>query len=173
MQIAGSAPQGNAASATAKFAAAQSAGDLNVVFIGWNDSTTTINTVMDSKGNVYQLAVGPTKISGLATQAVYYAPNIASAAANANSVTVSFNGSAPYPDLRILEYTGASATNPIDAVGAATGTSGYRERFGNDYERDRHTHRQRLSAVSDDRDRDRLYKPDAHRRTPISSKTEK
>ena len=123
VQIADSAPQGNATSTTATFALAQGGGDLNIVFIGWNDSTTTVKTVADSKGNVYQLAVGPTTISGLATQAIYYAPNIAAAAANANSVTVTFSGSAPYPDLRILEYSGVPASNPIDGVGTATGSS--------------------------------------------------
>src|SRR4051794_33700992 len=49
---------------TANFStAAQSAGDLNVVAIGWGGSV-TINSVVDSKGNSYALAVGPTFVSG-------------------------------------------------------------------------------------------------------------
>ena len=34
----------------------QTAGDLNVVAIGLNDSASTITSVTDSAGNVYQLA---------------------------------------------------------------------------------------------------------------------
>ncbi len=117
------APQGNAPSVAATFTGAQAAGDLNIVVIGWNDTTATVKTVTDSKGNAYTLAAGPTQLSGIATQSIYYAKSIAGAAANANKVTVAFNGSAAYPDLRILEYSGAPATNPIDAVGGASGTS--------------------------------------------------
>ncbi len=58
------------------YAAAQGAGDLNVVAIGWNDSTSAINSVTDSRGNTYQLAVGPTTQSGNATQVIYYATNM-------------------------------------------------------------------------------------------------
>ncbi len=117
------APQGNTPSVAATFTGAQAAGDLNIVVIGWNDTTATVKTVTDSKGNAYTLAAGPTQLSGIATQSIYYAKSIAGAAANANTVTVAFNGSAAYPDLRILEYSGAPATNPIDAVGGASGTS--------------------------------------------------
>jgi hypothetical protein len=51
-------------SVTAPFTAAQTAGDLNVVSIGWGDSTTTVTTVTDTAGNTYALAVGPTSMSG-------------------------------------------------------------------------------------------------------------
>src|ERR1700678_2270773 len=37
------------------FSAAQSAGDLNVVAVGWNNSTSAVNSVTDSKGNTYQV----------------------------------------------------------------------------------------------------------------------
>ncbi len=123
VQGAYNAPQGNTPSVAATFTGAQAAGDLNIVVIGWNDTTATVKTVTDSKGNAYTLAAGPTQLSGIATQSIYYAKSIAGAAANANTVTVAFNGSAAYPDLRILEYSGAPATNPIDAVGGASGTS--------------------------------------------------
>ena len=123
VQGAYNAPQGSFASVAATFAAAQDVGDLNIVVIGWNDTTATVKSVTDSKGNIYTLAAGPTQLSGIATQSIYYAANIATAAANANTVTVAFNSSAAYPDLRILEYSGAPASNPIDAVGGASGTS--------------------------------------------------
>src|SRR5437660_1116792 len=67
---------------------AQTAGNLNVVVVGWNDSTATVSSVMDSKGNGYAVAAPAVVQSGTATQAIYYAKNIASAAAGANTVTV-------------------------------------------------------------------------------------
>lgn len=112
----------NGAQVTATFAKAQTSGDLNVVAIGWNDATSKITSVTDSAGNTYTLAVGPTVQSGTATQAIYYAKNIAAAAANGNTVTVAFNATATYPDLRIAEYGGIDPTNPIDVVAAAQGT---------------------------------------------------
>jgi hypothetical protein len=96
---------------------------MNIVVVGWNDSTATVKSVIDKAGNSYVLALGPTVQSGLATQAIYYATNIVAAAAKANTVTVTFNGGATSPDLRILEYAGVNDANPIDATGAATGTN--------------------------------------------------
>ena len=42
---------------TVTFTAAQAAGDLNVVAVGWNDSTATVTKVADKIGNTYTLAV--------------------------------------------------------------------------------------------------------------------
>src|SRR5258708_7874797 len=43
----------------------QAAGDLNVVVVGWNDTTQSISSVADSLGNSYSLAVGAVKGSGI------------------------------------------------------------------------------------------------------------
>jgi len=104
---------------------AQTAGDLNVVVVGWNDSTATVSSVRDTSGNAYILAVGPTVQTGVATQAIYYAKNISTASAGANTVTVTFTAAAIYPDIRIAEYSGLDTVNPLDvAVGAqGSGTS--------------------------------------------------
>src|SRR5437763_6500486 len=102
---------------------AQKAGDLNVVVVGWSDIRAVISSVRDSSGNVYALAVGPTQNAGGATQAIYYAKNIVSAAAGANTLTVQFNTSASYPDIRILEYSGLDLNNPLDGVSATVGTA--------------------------------------------------
>jgi hypothetical protein len=113
-------PQSATASVSVPFTAAQTAGNLNVVVIGWNDSTRTLQSVQDSKGNAYVNAVGPTVLSGQLTQSIYYAKNIAAAAAGANSVTVTFSGAASAPDVRIAEYRGIDSANPFDtAIGAA------------------------------------------------------
>jgi hypothetical protein len=96
---------------------------LNVIVVGWSDSTTTVSSVTDSKGNVYRLAAGPTVQSGVQSQSIYYAKNISSAAANGNVVTVKFSAPAPWVDLRILEYSGLDPTNPVDAVATLSGSS--------------------------------------------------
>jgi hypothetical protein len=100
---------------------AQIAGNLNIVAVGWGDTTSAISSVTDSKGNTYTRAVGPTANTGL-QQAIYYAKGIA---AGSNTVTVKFNQAAAYPDIRILEYKGLNPTSPLDvtAAGAGNGTS--------------------------------------------------
>ncbi len=107
---------------TVPYAAAQTAGNLNVVVIAWNDGTTNVQAVTDTRGHVYRLAVGPTRVSATASLAIYYAANITASAANANSVTVTFNAATVYPDVRIAEYSGISATDPLDVAIGATGT---------------------------------------------------
>jgi len=116
-------PQTSNTSLSVPYTFAQTSGDLNVVVVGWADSTASVNSVMDSMGNSYVPAVGPTVQPGYLSQSIYYAKNIKGAAANGNTVTVTFNGAAGYPDVRILEYSGADLNNPVDVVAAAIGTN--------------------------------------------------
>jgi len=116
-------PQSPESTVSVVYTAAQTAGDLNVVVVGWNDSTATVSSVHDSKGNVYTLAVGPTIQSGLATQSIYYAKNIVAAAAGSNTVTVTFSAAATSADIRIVEYSGADHNNPVDVTAAGSGNS--------------------------------------------------
>ncbi len=115
-------PQTSQTSLGVRFNSAQTAGDLNVVVIGWKDSHATISRVTDTTGNVYTRAVGPTVLNGMASQAIYYAKNIAAAGAGANTVTVTFSASATKPDVRISEYAGADPSNPVDVTAASTGS---------------------------------------------------
>ena len=46
-----------------------------MVVVGWNDTTSTVQSVKDSAGNTYSLAIGPTTGTAL-RQSIYYAPNI-------------------------------------------------------------------------------------------------
>jgi hypothetical protein len=98
---------------------AQTAGNLNVVIVGWDDTVNSISSVTDSKGNIYKLASGPVQFNSL-RQSIYYASNIAT---GSNTVTVTFTGSAVYPDVRILEYSGVNGSNPLD-IAAGSGGSG-------------------------------------------------
>ncbi len=116
-------PQTAQTSVKVTFSGAQAAGDLNVVVVGWNNSTATVSTVADTSGNVYARAVGPTIQAGVASQSIYYAKNIAAASAGANSVTVTFSAAAAYPDIRVLEYKGADLNNPVDVTAASSGSS--------------------------------------------------
>ena len=116
-------PQSSVATVSVPFKAAQSAGNLNVVVVGWNDTTSRVSSVTDTKGNAYQLAVGPAAVPGALTQSIYYAKNIVAAAAGANTVRVSFTAAALYPDIRILEYGGMDQLSPVDVTASATGST--------------------------------------------------
>ncbi len=116
-------PQSLQSAVSATYAAAQNAGDLNVVVVGWNDSVAQVRSVTDTRGNTYQLAVGPTVSSGNLTQAIYYAANVGASSAGANVVTVTFDRPAAYVDLRIAAYRGVATTNPLDVVSTGVGIS--------------------------------------------------
>src|SRR5512146_1627015 len=51
-------PQTPQTTVSVTFAGAQTAGDLNIVVVGWNDSTATVSAVTDAAGNAYARAVG-------------------------------------------------------------------------------------------------------------------
>jgi len=99
---------------------AQKAGDTNVVAIGFGNTTGTISSVTDNKGNSYTVAAPLTRDTAN-SQAVYYAKNIATGAGN-TVVTVTFNASVPYPDIRVVEYSGLDKVSPLDVSKSATGT---------------------------------------------------
>ena len=111
-------PQSSVSTVTVAYPAAQTAGNLNIVVVGWNDSTSTGSSLSDSRGNVYVQA-GPTQTGTALRQAIYYAKNIAG---GSNSVTVNFNQAATFIDVRVLEYSGLDVTNPLDATASAAGS---------------------------------------------------
>ena len=110
--------QPSASAVVVPYSSPQTAGDLNVVAVGWGDSTSSVSSVTDSMGNPYTRAVGPTA-NGTLQQSIYYARNIA---AGSNTVTVTFNQAAKFPDMRILEYSGLDKVVPLDVTAAATGS---------------------------------------------------
>jgi len=114
-------PQTPQSTVTVPYTATQAATDLNVVVVGWNDTTAQVSSVTDTAGNIYQLAVGPTQVSGTLSQSIFYAKNIV--AADANAVTVTFSSPANAADVRVLEYSGIDTGTPVDVFGAATGNS--------------------------------------------------
>jgi chitodextrinase len=116
-------PQTPQSTVTVVYAGAQTAGNLNVVVVGWRDSTAQVQSVTDAAGNAYALAVGPTVRAGFGSQAIYYAKNIQAALPGANTVSVRFDAPAQFPDIRIAEYAGLDKTNPVDVTAANQGTS--------------------------------------------------
>jgi hypothetical protein len=116
-------PSTSQTTVTLPYTGAQTVGDLNVVIVGCNDPIAQVSSVTDLEGNVYQLAAGPTLLSGSLSQSIYYAKNIPAAPAGANAVTVTFNKPAIYADIRILEYSGIDQTSPLDVAVAAVGNS--------------------------------------------------
>ena len=123
VQVNSAVPQSTAVSSVSvTFTAAQTAGNLNVVVVGWNDTTAAVTSLTDTAGNSYVRAIGPTLGAGL-SQSIYYAKNIVAAAAGANRVTVVFSPAAAYPDIRILEYRGIDSVNAVDVTAGAVGNS--------------------------------------------------
>jgi hypothetical protein len=73
-------PEGPQATVLATFAAAQTAENLNVVVVGWNDTTARAPSIVDSKENTHQLAGTPTALSGALSQSIYYVKKIVASA---------------------------------------------------------------------------------------------
>jgi glucose/arabinose dehydrogenase/PKD repeat protein len=122
VQVNAATPQTNQSVVTVPYTNAQSAGDTNILAIGWNNTTSTITSVVDSAGNTYRLAVPKAAASGL-SQAIWYSSNIKASAAGANTVTVTFSAATPYVDIRALEYGGLDPVNPFDVGTSASGNS--------------------------------------------------
>ncbi len=118
-----STPQSASTTVNVSYAAAQTAGNVNIVVVGWNDATAHVQSVTDTKGNAYTLAVGPTVRTTVATQSIYYAKNIMAAAAGANAVRITFDRAAAFVDVRIAEYRGLDQAAPLDVTAANTGSS--------------------------------------------------
>jgi hypothetical protein len=120
VQVNASTPQTAQSTVATTFSLAQSAGDLNVVVVGWNESTGNVTSVTDSAGNPYQVAVATFRGTSL-SQAVYYAKSIAGA--GSNTVTVRFDKAVTYADVRILEYGGLDQSSPFDVGRSAAGSA--------------------------------------------------
>ena len=92
-----------------------------MVVVGWNDPTAQVLSVVDTGGNVYELAVGPTSRSDLGSQAIYHAPNVPAAAPGDNQVTVTFTAPAVSAEVRLVEYLGIQVSSAIDMAAAFDG----------------------------------------------------
>jgi hypothetical protein len=109
-------PQTPQSTVSVIFPKSQLPGDLNILVVGWKDTSSYILSIKDSAGNTYKTAVP--RLSGVGlSQTIRYAPNIVG---GPNTVTVTFNQAVPFPDVRIIEYGGP---NTLDVALSARGNS--------------------------------------------------
>lgn len=106
------------------YGSAQSANNANLVLVAWGDNSgftnlASTNPVTDTKngaytqfGSVIQYNAGGSNISA----AVFYYPSIAAAAANANTVQVSWVTGPSFVDVYIVEASGCQSSNPMDTT---------------------------------------------------------
>lgn len=120
VQVASATPQSSPSSVAVAYPAAETAGDTNVITVGWNNTTSTISSVADSLGNTYSIAAPITRGTNV-SQAIYYAKNVA---AGTPTVTVTFNTTTSFPDLRIMEYSGLDTSAPFSTSVSLIGTGG-------------------------------------------------
>ena len=115
-------------SGSISYTSAENKGDTNLVIINWSGTGVGISSVTDGANNTYRL-VGGAEVIPAGTfslpsdvhQAIYFAPNIASA--SSNMVTVAFNGAATDTTLRVLEYQGLDPNEPVDVAIARYGNN--------------------------------------------------
>src|SRR2546427_6347903 len=112
-------PQSPQTTVTVTYTAAQTLGNLNVVVVGWNNSTAAVSSVTDSRGNAYAVAAAPVVQSGTASQVIYYAKNISAAGARANTATATFRTSGAVPDIPIPGHSGPATRSSLDLFFAA------------------------------------------------------
>ena len=112
-------PQAPQSQVSVTYPSPQTAGNANVLAIGWNDMTASITSVSDSLGNAYAAMVPTFRGNGL-SQVIYFAGNIP---AGTNTVTVVFDQPAAYVDLRATEYSGLMPTNAFDRGASGTGAT--------------------------------------------------
>jgi len=127
-------PQSPQSVVSVAYPSPQTAGNANLLAIGWNDDTNHITAVSDTAGNAYSVALATFHGNGM-SQAIYLAPAISG---GTNSVTVRFDHPAVYLDLRATEYSGLAPTNTFDAgasdtrVGASASSGPVTARLANE-----------------------------------------
>jgi hypothetical protein len=121
IQGGGASPAGAAATVVGLLPSPQTAGDLNVVVIGWNDTVAAVASVTDTEGSTYVAALPVVTGTGL-KQVIYYAKNIAGDSGTPNQITVAFDQAAQFPDVQILEFSGLDISSPIDTAAGNSGS---------------------------------------------------
>jgi len=114
--------QGQISSGTATsvpFNAATTTGNTIVAYVIWNNSASA--TVTDSQGDTFTSVSAPVSWGGGNSAQVFYATNITG---GADTVAATFRTAvSSFGVVYIHEYSGISASNPVDVTVAATGSS--------------------------------------------------
>jgi hypothetical protein len=101
------------------FANPNTAGNLIIAFVRMSTTGQTVQ-VTDSLGNIYTDAVTQGQTADGHQTHIFYARNIAG---GANTVTASFSDLNNHPWLAIYEYSGLSASAPLDQTAHAQGST--------------------------------------------------
>ena len=101
------------------FPNANTAGNLIIAFVRMSTTSQTVQ-ISDSLGNIYTDAVSQAQSTDGHQTHIFYARNIAG---GSNTVTATFSGANGHPWLATYEYSGLSATTPLDATAHAQGSS--------------------------------------------------
>lgn len=109
----------NASSAAATFTS-NTAGNLLIAVIGWNNSGRSFTSVTDTNTNTWT-GVGTLVSSSTALTRIFFAANCKASAGN-NTVTLAIGGGANC-SITIAEYSGVATSSPLDVTNQLTGTS--------------------------------------------------
>jgi hypothetical protein len=113
------ASEGSAVSSlSTNFPTSNIAGNLVIAFVRMSTTAQTVK-ITDSLGNVYTEAVSQLQNADGHQIHIFYAKNICG---GANTVKATFSSGNAHPWLAVYEYSGLSATNPLDQKGAAQGS---------------------------------------------------
>ncbi len=106
------------------FPAASNSGDLIVVCVKWGNSTISVSSISDNKGNTYTSAMPPTNWSSNSKRAqLFYAKNIVGGGTPITiTATLTANSTSTF-HLYQFEFANADTAAPLDATAAAIGTS--------------------------------------------------
>jgi hypothetical protein len=105
------------ANPTVAFTSNNTAGNLIILALDWNNQSVVVNSITDTNNNTYEKATGPTDGFTSWRDSIYYAETIAG---GANTVTIHFS-SAVTSELYVHEYSGADRTAPLDVTASSTG----------------------------------------------------
>jgi hypothetical protein len=108
----------SSATPNATFSGTQGAHNLNVVYVAWNATTGTVNSIVDTAGNAYAPMTPLTRSSSSSMQS-WICTNIK--AQLSNKVTVTLSASQTFPAIGCMEFSGCDKVNPIDRVFAVHG----------------------------------------------------
>ncbi|MDQ6705700.1 MAG: S8 family serine peptidase [Acidobacteriota bacterium] len=100
------------------FLSGNTAGNLVIAFVRMSSASQTVQ-IADSAGNVYTDAVSQAQTTDGHQVHIFYAKNVSG---GANTVTASFSATNNHPWIAIYEYSGLSATNPLDQTAHAQGS---------------------------------------------------
>src|SRR5262249_253097 len=104
-------------SLSVSFPSSNTAGNLIIAFVRMSTTTQTVK-VRDWVGNTYTDAVSQAQTADGHQIHIFYAKNIRG---GTNTVTANFSSTNNHPWIAIYEYSGLSASNPLDQVAHAQG----------------------------------------------------